>query len=89
MTTTIKLIDSAEIAAMLGVSRDHAVARITKLPDFPEPAVNLSQKLRRWNLAEVQRWMLKARQQRRRQTPGSTPAATAADRDDRRSAPSA
>lgn len=56
--TTMKLIDSTAIAAMLGVTRAHAVARITKRPDFPAPAVNVSQKMRRWNLEDVQRWML-------------------------------
>ncbi len=87
--TTIQLIDSAELAAMLGVSRDHAVARIAKRPDFPKPAVNLSQKLRRWNLSDVQRWMLKAQQQRQRQSRGSRLGATAANPDVQKCAPTA
>ena len=87
--STIQLIDSAEIATMLGVSRDHAVARIMKRPDFPKPAVNLSQKLRRWNLADVQRWMFRAQQQHRQRSRDSTPAATAGDRGVQKCVPAA
>lgn len=75
--TTIKLIDSAEIALMLGVNRNHCVSRIMKRPDFPRPAVNVSQKLRRWNLDDVQRWMFKGQRQRPQQSPGSKPGAAA------------
>lgn len=37
--TTIDLIDTAEIARMLGVSRAHCVGRLIKRPDFPRPVV--------------------------------------------------
>lgn len=51
------LIDTAHIAAMLGISRAWTVNNVTKRPDFPKPRVNLSQRLRRWSRAEVSRWM--------------------------------
>lgn len=46
-------IDTAGIAALIGCTRAHATNRITKLPDFPRPIVNLSRKMRRWSQAEV------------------------------------
>lgn len=39
-----ELIDTAEIARILGVSRAHCVGRLIKRPDFPRPAVNISQR---------------------------------------------
>lgn len=35
-----ELIDTAEIARILGVSRAHCVGRLIKRPDFPRPAAN-------------------------------------------------
>jgi predicted DNA-binding transcriptional regulator AlpA len=51
------LIDTKDIAQMLGVTRAHCVGRIVKRPDFPKPAVALSQRLKRWRKAEVMKWM--------------------------------
>lgn len=51
------LIDTKDIAQMLGVSRAHCVGRIVKRPDFPKPAVSLSQRLKRWRKVEVMKWM--------------------------------
>ena len=51
------LIDTAEIARMLGVSRGHATGRLTKRPDFPKPRVNISQKLRRWSREDVLKFL--------------------------------
>lgn len=51
------LIDTANIAAMLGISRAWVVNNVTKRPDFPKPRVNLSQRLRRWSRADVSKWM--------------------------------
>lgn len=87
--TTIDLIDTAEIARMLGVSRAHCVGRLIKRPDFPRPVVNISQKLRRWQRDAVLRWMVKSTPPRPQPSPGSTSAATAADRGARKSAPAA
>jgi predicted DNA-binding transcriptional regulator AlpA len=51
------LIDTKDIAQMLGVTRAHCVGRIVKRPDFPKPAVALSQRLKRWRKVEVMKWM--------------------------------
>lgn len=46
-------VNTAGIAAMLGCTRAHVTARLTKRPDFPAPVVNLSQKMRYWRTADV------------------------------------
>jgi predicted DNA-binding transcriptional regulator AlpA len=51
------LLDTKDIAQMLGVTRAHCVGRIVKRPDFPKPAVALTQRLKRWRKAEVMKWM--------------------------------
>lgn len=48
-----ELLDTADIAAWLGVTRAHVTDRLTKQPGFPKPAVNLSRRLRRWRRADV------------------------------------
>lgn len=50
---TLDLIGTKEIARMLGVTQAHATNRIVKRPDFPKPAVNLSQRLRKWRREDV------------------------------------
>lgn len=54
------LLDTKDIAAMLGVTRAHCVGRIVKRPDFPKPAVSVSQRIKRWRKVEVVRWMASA-----------------------------
>jgi hypothetical protein len=51
------LIDTGDIAEILGVRRDYVTDKLTKRPDFPAPAVNLSRRLRRWKLPDVMRWI--------------------------------
>ena len=51
------MIGTREIADMLGVTREYATDRITKRPDFPKPALVLSQKLVRWEESDVLRWI--------------------------------
>ena len=53
------LLDTAQIAAILGCTREHVTDRITKRPDFPRPEVNLSRRLRRWKEADVMAWLRK------------------------------
>lgn len=50
------LLDTAQIAGLLGMTREHVTDRITKRPDFPRPALNLSQRARRWREADVLAW---------------------------------
>ncbi len=51
--STVDLIDTKEIARLLGVTRAHVTNRLTKRPDFPAPAVNISQRLRKWRKDDV------------------------------------
>lgn len=55
---TTQLIDTLDISKMLGVSRQHVVARMTKRPDFPKPCINISQRLRRWRKEDVMKWAM-------------------------------
>lgn len=57
MATTVPRLDTAGIAAMLGVTRVHVTDRITKRPDFPKPFINVSRRLRYWRQSDVQAWM--------------------------------
>ena len=50
-------INTADIAALLGCSREHVTDRVVKERGFPAPRVNLSQKLRRWDREEVLLWI--------------------------------
>ncbi len=51
-----ELIDSKGIAQFLGVTQAHCVGRIVKRADFPKPAIDVSQRLRRWRRADVLKW---------------------------------
>lgn len=51
------MIDTADIAAMLGVGREYCTDRVVKRPDFPKPCLNLSRKTRRWRRADVEAWI--------------------------------
>ncbi|WP_066338459.1 helix-turn-helix transcriptional regulator [Azohydromonas lata] len=59
--TQKRLLDTADIAALLGVRRDHVTDRLSKRPDFPRPHVNLSQKLRRWRAEDIAAWLARVR----------------------------
>ncbi|WP_314973049.1 hypothetical protein [Comamonas testosteroni] len=61
MASTAPRLDTAGIAAILGVTREHVTDRITKRPDFPKPFINVSRRLRYWRASEVQAWMTKKR----------------------------
>jgi predicted DNA-binding transcriptional regulator AlpA len=60
-----------DIAETLGLTREYVTDKLTKRPDFPKPAVNISQRLRRWKKADFDRWATTA-QQCPLPTPGST-----------------
>lgn len=51
------LIDTAQIAELLGVTRAYVTDRLTKRPDFPAPRVNLTRRVRRWAEPEVRAWL--------------------------------
>lgn len=51
------LINTLDIAKMLGVTRLWVTNSITKKPGFPKPKINLSQRVRHWSRKEVDKWM--------------------------------
>lgn len=50
------LIDTADIAADLKLGRDYVTRRVVKRPEFPRPALRLSQKVVKWARAEYEAW---------------------------------
>ena len=54
----LNLIGTKEVARMLGVSQAHATNCLTKRPDFPKPAVGITQRLRKWRAEDVTAWAL-------------------------------
>ena len=59
MGSSIPRLDTAGIAEMLGVTREHVTDRITKRADFPKPFINVSRRLRFWRQSDVHAWMHK------------------------------
>ena len=56
MNTDSPKMDTADIAAYLGVTRAHVTDRIVKRVDFPVPHINRSRKLKRWRADDVVAW---------------------------------
>lgn len=54
-----ELVGTGELAAMWGLNREFVTNNITKRPDFPAPALNLTRKTRRWRRVEVEAWRKK------------------------------
>ena len=52
------LIGTKDIARMLGITQSHCVGRIIKRPDFPKPAINLSQRIRKWKREDVLKFVV-------------------------------
>ncbi len=48
-----ELITTGDIAQYLGVTREYVTDKLTKRPDFPKPAICISQKLKKWRRDEV------------------------------------
>lgn len=62
----MNLLTLDDIAAMLSAKRPLVRDRIVKRPDFPRPAVSLSQKTRRWSKVDVENWLAKQMQRNAR-----------------------
>ena len=50
------MLDRKQIAEMIGIRADTFRKRVESRPDFPKPALKLSQKMVLWNEADVIRW---------------------------------
>ena len=57
-----KRISTEGIAEMLGYTRKHVTDNIIKRPDFPKPAIAISQRNRQWNESDVIAWINKVSQ---------------------------
>lgn len=55
------MLDTAGIAALLGVSTKHVRERLVHAADFPRPTLALSRKMRRWSAEDVQGWIERQR----------------------------
>ena len=53
---------TADIAALLGLSREHVTDRITKRVDFPKPFINVSRRTRYWRTVDVMAWLRRGSQ---------------------------
>lgn len=73
----MNLLDTAQIAQLLNVTREHVTDKLTKAPDFPAPAVNLSRKMRRWDEGEVIAWLTGVRRSPRPSSGSTSPVALA------------
>lgn len=51
------LLDTTAISNLLGLSVRHVREKVVTAPHFPRPAVQISVKTRRWDMADVQRWL--------------------------------
>lgn len=54
-----QLIDITEIAELLKVRREYVRDRVVRRPDFPAPALTLSQRVRRWRREDVEAWAMR------------------------------
>lgn len=48
-----------DIAKTLNQRREYVRDRLVKRPDFPRPALVLSQKVRHWDAADFEKWLEK------------------------------
>lgn len=53
------LITLEDISTVLNLSHAYTRDRLVKRPDFPRPALALSQKCRRWNRGDFEKWVSK------------------------------
>lgn len=53
----MNLVNTSDISNLLGLSVRHVREKVVTAPHFPRPAVQISIKTRRWDMADVQRWL--------------------------------
>jgi predicted DNA-binding transcriptional regulator AlpA len=59
LATRAVLWGTREMALVWNLNREYVTDHIVKKPDFPQPALNLSNKTRRWRRDEVEAWRRK------------------------------
>jgi len=65
MSIMSALLDTAQIAELIGCTRAHVTDRLSKREDFPRPRINVSRKLRKWSEVEVLAWAAGGQSKRR------------------------
>jgi predicted DNA-binding transcriptional regulator AlpA len=65
MSIMSALLDTAQIAELIGCTRAHVTDRLSKREDFPRPLINVSRKLRKWSAADVMAWAAGTQSRRR------------------------
>lgn len=69
------LITTADIADDLGLAREYVTDKLTKRPDFPPPALRLSQRTVRWLRDDYETWKtahIRASERSEKRSRGST-----------------
>lgn len=56
--SSVPRLDTAGIAQLLGLTREHVTDRLTKRVDFPKPYINVSRRTRYWRTSDVMKWMV-------------------------------
>lgn len=56
------LINIDDIAERVGESREYVRDKLVRRPDFPRPALVLSQKVKKWSTDDIERWLRKQRE---------------------------
>lgn len=46
-----------DIADLIGLPRPYVRDKLVKNPEFPPPAIRLSQRIRKWDRSSVRAWM--------------------------------
>jgi predicted DNA-binding transcriptional regulator AlpA len=65
MSIMSALLDTAQIAELIGCTRAHVTDRLSKCEDFPRPRINVSRKLRKWSESDVLAWAAGTQSRRR------------------------
>lgn len=61
--SNVKLVNYTDIARLLGISRRHLIARVSKQPDFPKPTLKVSPRTVWWNEKDIWEWAAKRARQ--------------------------
>ena len=53
----MNLVTTKQIAEILGMTPVYVRDKLVKRPDFPRPALSLSQKMRMWDQRDLEAWV--------------------------------
>ncbi len=58
----MNLLDLTDIAERLKLRREYVRDKLVKTGDFPRPAINISQRIRKWEEDAIQAWLEQQKQ---------------------------